>query len=132
MTRDVDTCEPVDALSVIWHRLTEMNYTGMPVVEGGKAIGVITRYDLIKAGGLRHGVDIVGKARDSSRVSKFMNTPISRLMNTPLYTIDSQAPVLVAIDELTKKGIGRLTVVDENDKLMGIVDRYDMLKACVQ
>ena len=133
MTHVVDSCKPTDALSTLWHRLIERDYTGMPVVDDeGRALGMITRYDLIKAGCLRHGVDDVGMSRTPSATPRSMNTPLSRLMNTPLYTIDSQTPVLVAIDEFIKKGVGRLTVVDEEDRLIGIVDRYDLLTACVQ
>lgn len=134
MTHDVDSCKPDDALSSIWHSLIEQEYTGMPVVDNdtGKALGIITRYDLIKAGCLRHGVDETGMSRHSSVAPRSMNTPLSRLMNTPLYTIDSQTPVLVAIDELMQKGVGRLSVVDGDNRLIGIVDRYDLLKACVQ
>ena len=133
MTHDVDYCKPEDALPSIWHRLIEHDYAGMPVIDNDtdKALGIVTRYDLIKAGCLRHGVDDTGMSHHSSVAPRSLNTPLSRLMNTPLYTIDSQTPVLVAIDEFIKKGVGRLTVVDDEDRLIGIVDRYDLLKACV-
>ena len=49
MTRDPVTCSAQDAADAVLGRMTEGRFRHMPVVEGGKMIGLITIGDVVKA-----------------------------------------------------------------------------------
>jgi CBS domain-containing protein len=47
MTRDVQTCETEDALVSLLKRMTAGRFRHMPVVEGGKVLGMVTIGDVV-------------------------------------------------------------------------------------
>jgi len=49
MTRDIITCAPGDKVDAILQMMTEGRFRHMPVLEGGKMIGVISIGDVVKA-----------------------------------------------------------------------------------
>ncbi|MBS9716436.1 CBS domain-containing protein [Pseudohalocynthiibacter aestuariivivens] len=49
MTRDIVTCAPGDKVDAILQMMTEGRFRHMPVLEGGKMIGVISIGDVVKA-----------------------------------------------------------------------------------
>jgi CBS domain-containing protein len=51
-----------------------------------------------------------------------------KLMSTPLYFVKPGDDIVAAIGLMLKHEIGRVSVVDEG-KLVGLVDRYDMIKS---
>jgi len=123
MTEDVVVCHPEDPISKVWNNIIEYGYTGFPVVRDGKVIGVITRRDLLKYGSLR-----IGKEDErGSRLSH--SSKVERAMTSPVKTISPDAPVKEALELMRRFDIGRLPVVDEEKKLLGIVDRYDVIEA---
>jgi len=123
MSRDVITARPDDPISKVWDRMLEEDITGLPVVnESGRPIGVITRFDILKRGWARLGKEDMYRSKDTAKIR------VEKLMSTPLYSIKRDAPLKQAIEVMRKHDIGRISVV-ENDVLVGIVDRYDLIKA---
>jgi CBS domain-containing protein len=49
-------------------------------------------------------------------------------MSTPIYSIGSKASLRDAAETMLDREIGRISVVDDG-KLVGIIDRYDVIKA---
>jgi len=49
MTRDLITCAPGDQVDAILQKMTEGRFRHMPVLDGGKMIGVISIGDVVKA-----------------------------------------------------------------------------------
>ena len=117
MSRDTKTCTPHDSVSKVWDAMLDSDFTGMPVVDGkGRPLGMITRFDIIRTGGARIG-------KDTKDVMKVEN-----LMSTPIYSIGSEASLRDAAKTMLDREIGRISVVDDG-KLVGIIDRYDVIKA---
>ncbi|MEU6896158.1 CBS domain-containing protein [Streptomyces sp. NPDC046557] len=87
--------------------LVEHDISGAPVVdEEDRVIGVVSHTDLI--------------ARDDLTAQE--------LMSAPAVTVHAEQNVTEAARLMTRRGVGRLPVVDEEDRLVGIVTRRDLLR----
>jgi CBS domain-containing protein/anti-sigma regulatory factor (Ser/Thr protein kinase) len=109
MTTDVVTFSPettiLEALDVIkQHRIS-----GAPVTVDGKLVGIISMEDLIRA--LRDG-----------RIDR----SVSNYMSKDLITVKAMEKVVDALKIFAKTKVGRLPVVDENNKLVGLLTKGDI------
>jgi CBS domain-containing protein len=126
MTKRVKTCSPEERVSKIWGNMLETDYTGFPVVsKKDEPIGMITRRDIIKSGVVRISVEDERRSRpnDSPRVEM--------IMSTPTYTLSENDSVRSAIEMIIHYDVGRVTIVNEQGKVSGIVDRQDLLRTIV-
>jgi CBS domain-containing protein len=126
MTKKVKTCSPEERVSKVWGHMLETNYTGIPVVSsGGEPIGMITRRDIIKSGAVRISLE-------DERASSLNDSPkVKKVMSTPTYTLSESDSVKSAIEMIIHYDIGRVTIVNGNGKISGIVDRQDLLESIV-
>ncbi|KAB2952617.1 CBS domain-containing protein [Heliorestis acidaminivorans] len=90
--------------------LLRYGHTGMPIVDGDKLVGVISRRDLDKAfyHGLRHA-------------------PVKGFMSRNVLTIDVDSSIREIQSLMIEHDIGRLPVI-EKGKIIGIVSRTDVLR----
>ncbi|MBW6518102.1 MAG: CBS domain-containing protein [ANME-2 cluster archaeon] len=124
-TTMVHTCSSDDHLAKVWTNMIEKGYSGYPVLDDhNKLVGMVTRYDIIKSGGVR----IEREDEHGSRMGT--SSRVSRIMSTPVYTIAPEASIKDAIGMMIKLDVGRLCVTNR-DKLVGIITRYDVVKAYV-
>jgi len=105
------TLSPEDSLRRAQELMTEKLIGGIPVVEGGRLVGIVTRGDLMK---------VKEEERPFRKVKEVM-TPNPVVVSPE----ESLAEVLRI---MTSKGVGRLPVV-EGEKLVGIVARADLGRA---
>lgn len=121
MTREVVVCSYDDPVTKVWTKMDDTGFSGMPVVKNGEIIGIITRKDIIDAGFARISrEDDKGKARNPASVEK--------VMTTPAITVYRETDVREAGRIMVEKQIGRLPIT-ENKKVVGIVDRDDVISA---
>ncbi|MCX6678450.1 MAG: CBS domain-containing protein [Methanothrix sp.] len=121
MTGKVVTTRPDDHVTKIWDLMVEKDFTGLPVVKDGKLIGMITRFDLLK------GTARIGKESER-RPADSMQMPVEKFMSSPLFSVKPEDSVATAIELMLKHNVGRMSVVDDG-KLVGIVDRNDLIKS---
>ncbi|NTV76884.1 MAG: CBS domain-containing protein [Methanothrix sp.] len=120
MTTKVVTTRPDDPITRIWDLMVEKDFTGLPVVKDDKIMGMITRFDLLK------GTARIGKESER-RPSDSMQMAVEKFMSTPLFSVNPEDSVRTAIELMLKHDVGRMSVVDDG-KLVGIVDRNDLIK----
>lgn len=124
MTRDVKTCSPKDNVAKVWLNMRELGFSGFPVVRNGEPIGMITRRNIINAGYAR-----IEKENEHGTRST-MSPAVEKIMSTPAYTLSPDASLKEAIQTFLRFDVGRLCIVD-NGKLVGIVDRNDIIRAFI-
>jgi predicted transcriptional regulator len=120
MSTKIVTCGPKDPITKVWNKMLEKDYTGLPVLtDEGSPLGMITRFDILKRGGARKGKGDRARSHDAMRVES--------LMSTPLHFVSIEDDLRSAVEIMLRHDVGRISVVDEG-KLVGIVDRYDLIK----
>jgi acetoin utilization protein AcuB len=110
MTKEPVTVEPVDLLIRASHKMQAGGFRRLPVVAGGKLVGIITERDLREhRGHLEH-------------------TKINGVMSENLLTVSPGTTLEEAAQIMLKRQIGGLPVLDEG-RLVGIITASDVLNA---
>lgn len=89
--------------------------SGVPVLDGGRLVGVVSLEDLITA------IE-AGEA----------NSPVGKRMTTRLITVLETASIIEAIKKFYQSGVGRLMVVNEQGALTGILTANDITKGLLE
>ena len=120
MTRDPKTVSPDDPLSLAAGILREHRFHHLPVVEGGRLVGILSDADLRNAS---YGTMPAegGTAED---------LPVREAMRTEVWSVTPDDSVEDALLILTREKFGALPVLS-GDRLVGIITRADLLKAFV-
>ncbi|GAA1914221.1 CBS domain-containing protein [Streptomyces sodiiphilus] len=132
MTGDVVAATPDMPYKDIVTLLTGHRISGLPVVDGDeKVLGVISETDVVMrqaeptAPGLLERLRLTPSARRAA--AKARARTAGELMTSPAITIRAYDSVTHGARVLAEHRIGRLPVVDEEDRLVGIVTRRDLL-----
>ncbi|MGA5570920.1 CBS domain-containing protein [Streptomyces pseudogriseolus] len=116
MTTDVVTAAPGTALGDVIRALGEHRVGALPVTdEEDQVIGVISTSDLTRPRPARR------QARTAGDV-----------MSAPAVVVQARATVTEGSWLMTGHGVGRLPVVDDEGRLVGIVTRADLLQAVLR
>jgi CBS domain-containing protein len=131
MTRHVVSARYDTPFKEIARLLTENEITALPVVDdGGRPIGVVSEADLLRKAGDRPGVG--GKVPlpplEAWERAKAEGTRAEELMSAPAVCARPDWNVVEAAQLMEVQRIKRLPVVDDMDRLLGIVSRRDLLR----
>ena len=125
MSTKLLTCSPNDEIDNIWQNMRERSFAACPVVEKGKAVGIVTQQNLLESGGIFPGFEAKkGRFKAPTKISFVMKTPLVSLK--PTNTIKEAAKLML------ERNIGRIPIVDDKGKLVGIVDREDIVKTLIK
>jgi CBS domain-containing protein len=126
MNPDVISVTPQDRVCDIIDLFLEKNITGAPVIDQGQVTGIISRKDILPL--------ITTFDLDCSSLEQIRRTcshSVGDHMRTNVITVTPVEDVEKCALLMTDNGINRLPVVDDN-KLVGIITRGDILKALAQ
>jgi len=132
MTERVITIAPSASLKDAARLMLEHGISGLPVVEEGRVVGVLSDRDfLVKEQG----------PRESSRWLSWLITPatmtdeaklqarsVRGAMTVPAITVWKSAPLAFAAERMLEADVSRLPVLF-GDELVGIVTRTDLVRA---
>jgi len=94
-------------------------------VSKGKIVGILTQANLLESSMVFPVFEAKkGRFKSPSKISSIMKVPVISLK--PTNTVKDAAELML------KKGIGRVPVVDRKGKLVGIVDREDIVRALIK
>ncbi|OIJ68688.1 CBS domain-containing protein [Streptomyces mangrovisoli] len=117
MTSDVVLAHRGTPFKELVRLLDRHRIGGLPVVDhDDKVLGVVSGTDLVRAQAHRPPLGPSGPAT------------AEQLMSTPAVTVHPEQPVAGAARVMERHGIERLPVVDEEDRLIGIATRRDLLR----
>ena len=113
MSTRVATIEPRETASEAWSRMRRRRIRHLVVMEGPRLVGVLSERDL----GGRAGANV----RKGRRVRD--------LMTPHVVSANPETTALQAADDMRKRLIGSLPVLDNDDRLVGIVTATDVFDA---
>jgi CBS domain-containing protein len=112
MNKNVITCHPMEKLNVIVNKLELFHIAGMPVLEKGALVGMISQTDILKA--LKSGC--------------LQDIAVKDVMTEEVLCVSPTDSAVTVAKLMIEKRINRIPVV-ESDKLVGIVTRGDLIRA---
>lgn len=130
MTRKPVAARPDTPFKELVTLMGEHGVSGLPVVDKGKPVGVVTEADTLTKQEYRGGTMprpwFASRAR-RARWQKSAGLTATDLMTTLAVTIEESATVSAAARLLAEKRIRRLCVVNEAGELAGVVSRRDVI-----
>ena len=111
MSFPVLTVTPETNMKEVAMILRQEGCTGIPVVKKDKLVGIISRHDF-------------RKVRKDSQLA----APVKAFMRTDILTITPGKQPIQAARIMAKHGVGRLPVVDDTGRVIGIVTRTDAMR----
>ncbi|MDX3803695.1 CBS domain-containing protein [Streptomyces sp. AK04-3B] len=136
MTHDVVEAYRETPFKDVVRLLDQHRISGLPVVDDDdKVVGVISETDLIRrqaartADGRTRLVRLPPLSRGARRTAAVGRaTTAQQLMSTPAVTVHPEQRIAEAARVMERHGVERLPVVDEEDRLIGIATRRDLLR----
>jgi len=109
MVKKLITASPKEQIKKIVSKMEKYGVKEIPIVEKGKFIGMITYYDIL----------------DFVRIDP--NEKVSTLMIKPP-SVDIKTEISKIIELMLKTGVEAIPVINEDNKLVGLISDYDILK----
>jgi len=136
MTKDVIAATPDQPLKEIAQLLKEKRISGLPVVSRtGEIIGIITMKDMLKILDRIYRWKIVQKKFPDVSFSEISeqektNSKVRDVMTEQVFTLTENQPLDSVMEMMFERGLHTIPVVDTLGKLVGIVDKRDLINAC--
>ncbi len=112
MTYDVVTVDAKGTVRDVFERIKTTNHDGFPVVDrGNEVVGYIAARDLLFA---------------------HPSTPITEVMSSHLIVADPEMSISDAARVIFRSGIQKLPVVDEKNRLVGIISNSDVIRSQIE
>ena len=145
MTRSLISAGPDQPLAEVEAKLIERRISGLPVVEDGRLVGVISRSDIARVQVLMQSLDgqiSDGQLWDDMQADGFQHPQrpqyqgfrqrldqlqVKDAMRDQIITCQPQTPVPQIAAEMVRQHIHRVIVV-EGDRPVGIVSSLDLVK----
>ena len=136
MTSDVLSIQKFESIMHVAQIISERNISGLPVVDKeNHVIGIITEADILSILGIRKEntfkdllKHILGEPLPECKMGDF----VGDIMTSPAVTIKPRANISQVVHLMDENNIRRLPVVDDNNVLVGIISRADILKAVIK
>ncbi len=136
MTRGVITISKYDSIVKVARILSERNISGLPVVDkDDKVLGIITQADILSMVGVRREQtlkDLLKYMLGERLPERKMGDHVGDVMTAPVLTVQQETKIAEAVRMMADRKIRRLVVTDENNTLIGILSRADILRAVIK
>lgn len=113
MSNQVQTLSTGTTVAEAAKLLTERRVSGVPVLDGGRIVGVVSKSDLVDP---KSGLSEGGSRR------------VEEVMTHLTLTVRPDDTVMLAVRRMLDAGIHRIVVVDASGKLCGILSPTDVLR----
>ena len=138
MTKDVVVLALDTPISEAAHLLIERNFTGAPVLNKGRLVGIVTEADFLAEDGAIHLPTFLfffcklkifkrDETRFKEEFHKFLNTRVEDIMTKEVITVTPDMKVEELARLFSSKRVNPVPVMKGID-LVGIVSRSDIVK----
>jgi IMP dehydrogenase len=110
LIRDVTTASPSQTVGAVWKTMTEQSISGIPIIENGRLVGIISRRD----------VRPIVKADP--------NKKIVEVMTRDVVTARESVKIDEAIDIMYEHKVERLPIVNDKGSLIGIISMQNIIE----
>lgn len=126
MTTDLITADPDETLDAVRHKLMDNHIQHIPVVDGKKIVGIISKGDIHR---MEHHFTLFRseKALESNR-QIFSTILASEIMTKSLVKLKSTDSATIAVDLFRENLFHALPVVNDKDQLVGMISPLDLLR----
>jgi CBS domain-containing protein len=114
MTPDPTTVPPETSVSEAAEQMAREDVGPLPVVENDRLVGIVTDRDLV--------VRVLAEGRDPS------STTVREVASEELVTASVDDDLVTTLELLAKHQVRRVPVVDDGDRLVGIVAQADVAR----
>ena len=139
MTRDVVTVSPDTPVETVAEMLASQRFGSLPVVDAvGNVLGIVTEEDLVKRAADLHlprHVTFLGSViylenpqRFTAEAEKILAVTAREIMETSVPFMPPDTPVETVAARLLDEDLRRVLVLDEHDRLLGIITRADIVR----
>ena len=134
MTRDVVFLSSDISVGDAWQKMLDTQIKALPVVdETGQVLGMLTDEDLLDRAGLQQRLSVAEHVDSDTlreEISRLNSASIkvSDVMTHPVMTVRLKDSLGMAAARMAKEGIKRLPVIDDKDRLAGVISRVDILR----
>jgi CBS domain-containing protein len=121
--------------------LTDARVSALPVINNnGGLVGVLSRADLVRFAGELGDLKIptsnlspeevdAAETRRGFHVETIDRTPVSKIMTPVVYVVRPEANLASVVDQMLKRRVHRLYVIDSKGGLVGVVSTLDLLRS---
>ena len=125
MSKKIMTCSPDDEVEQVWRLMQQRSLAGLPVTERGKLVGIVSQRDLIESS--------EAFPEFESKKGRFRESPkIASVMKTNLVAVAPSVKAIRIAKAMVQKNMGRVPIKDTDGKLIGIVDREDIVRLLIK
>jgi len=112
MSSPVISAVPSDSMREVQYRMRDNGITGVPIIEGGRLVGLVS-------------MGLIIEALDSGRIGQ----KAGELMTRTVISLEDDMPLAFATTYFNRYKFGRFPVLDRDGLLVGIVCASDILRA---
>ena len=136
MTRDVISIGKYENVMTAADILSGRNISGLPVVDKEKKVmGIVTQADILSMVGVSRDhtfKDLLKHALGERLPERRVGDIVADVMTSQVLTTKPKATIAEVVQIMDEKKIRRLPVVDDENRLIGIISRADILKAVLR
>jgi CBS domain-containing protein len=122
MTRDVKTVTREATLRELEALFARHDYNAFPVRENGAMLGLVTKFDFLRAFAFTTGQLV-------PHYDELMQRRVGEIMSTRVVHIEPAAPLTRALQMMVDTRARSLPVVESGGKLVGVISREDVMRA---
>jgi CBS domain-containing protein len=125
MTRDVTVVGRNTTLRELEHLIATRDFNAFPVVEHGRMVGIVTKFDFLKAFAFTTRQMV-------PHYDELMATTVGDVMTQAVVEVRPDAPLTRVLQLMVSLKARSFPVTDRNAHLAGIISREDIIRALKQ
>jgi len=121
MTREVITVTHKVALRELETLFEKHDFNSFPVVEGGKMLGIVTKFDFLKAFAFTTGQII-------PHYDDLMKSSVGEIMTEGVMGVEPATPLTRVLELMVKLKFRSFPVIGSERELLGMISREDVMR----